>query len=245
MPAGRELEILTKFKGQVPDELFTKEFTLPTTSGSGNDMRDNLMAAKRLLEEAGWKIGADGVLAKDGQPFKFEILVDQQAFDRWTNPMIANLKKLGIQANLRLVDTSQYQKRMDDFDFDITVHTFGQGLSPGNEQRDMWSSARADVKGSKNLIGIKNPVVDQLIDMIVSAPDRQELIACTHALDRVLLWNYYVIPQWHLDYMRIAYWDKFGKPAISPIYGPGDTDTWWQDPAKAAKIAPHMKPEAK
>lgn len=247
LPTGRELEILKKFKGQVPDDLFTKPFTLPTTSGSGNDaqLRQNLKTAEQLLRDAGWKPGADGMLAKDGQPFKFEILVDQQAFDRWINPMIANLRKLGIQATLRLVDTTQYQKRLDDFDFDMTVTTFGQGLSPGNEQRDYWGSARADVKGSHNLIGIKNPVVDQLIDMIINAPDRQELIYRTRALDRVLLWNYYVIPQWHIDYMRIAYWDKFGKPAISPIYGPGDTDTWWQDPVKAAKIIPHMKPEAK
>ena len=245
VPAGRELEILNKFKGQVPDELFTKPFTLPKTSGSGNDMRQNLMTAKQLLEQAGWKAGPDGMLTKDGQSFKFEILVDQQAFDRWTNPMIANLKKLGIQATLRLVDTSQYQKRLENFEFDMTVTTFGQGLSPGNEQRDFWSSAKADIKGSHNLIGIKNPVVDQLIDMIVNAPDRQELIYRTRALDRALLWNYYVIPQWHLDYIRLAHWDKFGKPAITPIYGPGDTDTWWQDPEKAAKVARRMKPDVK
>lgn len=245
IPTGRELEILKQFKGHVPDELFTKPFTLPITSGRGNDMRQNLMTAKKLLEESGWKVGSDGVLAKNGQPFRFEILVDQQAFDRWIAPMISNLRKLGIQATLRLVDSAQYQKRLEDFDFDMTVYTFGQGLSPGNEQRDYWGSDRAGVKGSHNLIGIKNPVVDKLIDMIVTAPDRQELIYRTHALDRVLLWNYYVIPQWHLDYMRLAYWDKFGKPAISPKYGPGDTDTWWIDTARQAKVAPHMKPEVK
>jgi microcin C transport system substrate-binding protein len=245
VPSGRELEILKKFKGQVPDDLFTKPFTLPKTSGSGVDMRDNLIMAKKLLEQAGWKPGPDGVLTKDGQPFKFEILEYQQAFDRWISPMILNLKKLGIQANLRLVDPSQYQKRLEDFDFDVTVSVFDQGLSPGNEQRDFWSSDKADIKGSHNLIGIKNPVVDQLVDMIIAAPDRQELIARTRALDRVLLWNHYVIPQWHLDYARVAYWDKFGKPAVSPIYGPADTSTWWVDPAKQAAVASHMKPEAK
>ena len=244
LPTGRELEILKKFKGQVPDGLFTQPFTLPKTSGTGNDMRQNLMTAKKLLEESGWKIN-NGVLEKDGQPFKFEILVENEAFERWIDPMISNLKRLGIQANLRLVDTSQYQKRMDDFDFDMTVANFGESLSPGNEQRDFWSSAKADVKGSRNLIGIKNPVVDQLIDMVINAPDREELIVRTHALDRVLLWNYYVIPQWYFDAFRVAYWDKFGQPAISPKYGLGVVNTWWQDPAKTAKVASKMKTEAK
>jgi microcin C transport system substrate-binding protein len=166
-------------------------------------------------------------------------------FERWINPMVANLRKLGIEAKLRVVDTAQYQNRMDNFDFDMTVATFAQSLSPGNEQRDFWSSKKADLKGSRNLIGIKNPVVDQLIDMIISAPDRDELITRTRALDRVLLWNYYVIPQWHLDYFRAAWWDKFGKPAVSPKYGLGVVDTWWYDAEKAAKIASKVKPEAK
>ncbi|MBI3440605.1 MAG: ABC transporter substrate-binding protein [Proteobacteria bacterium] len=237
MPSGRELEILKKYKGQIPDEALNKEFSLPKTSGSGQDMRQNLTIARKLLAEAGWQMGKSGGLEKDGQPFKFEILIDTEAFERWINPMIANLKKLGIEAKLRYVDTAQYQNRMNNFDFDMTVTTFGESLSPGNEQRDFWSSAKADVKGSRNLIGIKNPVVDQLIDLLISAPDRDELVARTHALDRVLLWNYYVIPQWHLDYFRVAYWDKFGKPAISPKYGLGIVDTWWYDAEKAAKIA--------
>ncbi len=203
------------------------------------------MAAKQLLGAAGWQVGKSGFLEKNGQPFKFEILIESQMFERWVNPMIANLKQLGIQANLRVVDVSQYQQRMDDFDFDMTVANFGESLSPGNEQRDFWSSAKAGVKGSRNLIGIKNPVVDQLIDMIIAAPDRAELITRSRALDRVLLWNYYVIPQWYLDYFRVAYWDKFGQPAVSPKYGLGVVDTWWQDAEKAAKIAPKVKPEAK
>jgi microcin C transport system substrate-binding protein len=245
LPEGRELEILQKFKGQVPEEVFNKEFTLPRTSGSGQDMRQNLSAARQLLTEAGWQMGKDGLLEKEGQPFKFEILVESEMFERWINPVISNLKKLGVEAKLRIVDTSQYQQRMDNFDFDMTVANFGQSLSPGNEQRDFWSAAKADVKGSRNLIGIKNPAVDQLVDMIISSPDRAELIARTHALDRVLLWNYYVIPQWHLDYFRVAYWDKFGKPAISPKYGLGVVDTWWYDAEKAAKIASRVKPETK
>jgi len=245
LPIGREMEILQKFKDRIPDEVLTKEFSVPKTSGSGQDVRKNLGTARKMLEEAGWKIGKSGMLEKDGQPFRFEILVNSDMFGRWINPMIANLKKLGIVANFRVVDASQYQNRMNTFDFDMTVANFGQSLSPGNEQRDFWSSAKADVNGSRNIIGIKNPVVDELIDMIVSAPDRDELVARTRALDRVLLWNYYVIPQWYLDYFRLAWWDKFGRPAISPKYGLGVVETWWYDAEKAAKIVSKVKPEAK
>ena len=245
LPTGEELKILQKFKGQVPDDLFTKPFTVPTTSGSGNDTRENLATAKKILADAGWKMGPSGLLEKAGQPFKFEILVDQGAFERWIDPMISNLKKLGIQANLRIVDAAQYQKRLEDFDFDMTIHTFGESLSPGNEQRDYWSSARADVHASHNLIGIKNPVVDQLIDMVISAQDRDQLVASTRALDRVLLWNYYVIPQWHLNAVRVAYWDKFSRPAVTAKYDPVNIMTWWYDTAKAAKLAPKGTPDAK
>ena len=236
LPIGREMEILQKFKGRIPDEVLTKEFSVPKTSGSGQDVRKNLGTARKMLEDAGWLIGKSGMLEKNGQPFKFEILVDSDMFGRWINPMISNLKKLGIAANLRVVDATQYQNRINTFDFDMTVANFGQSLSPGNEQRDFWSSAKADVNGSRNIIGIKNPVVDELIDMIVSAPDRDELVARTRALDRVLLWNYYVIPQWYLDYFRLAWWDKFGRPAISPKYGLGVVETWWYDAEKVAKI---------
>jgi microcin C transport system substrate-binding protein len=245
LPQGRELEILQKFKGQIPDEVFTGEYSAPKTSGSGQDLRQNLSTAKKLLTAAGWRMGKGGLLEKDGQPFKFEILMDSPVFERWIDPMISNLKKLGIEAKLRLVDATQYQKRKDDFDFDMTVANFGGTLSPGNEQRDLWGSAKADVRGSRNLIGIKNPVVDQLVELVITSPDRAELIARTHALDRVLLWNYYVIPNWHLNYFRVAYWDKFGRPAISPKYGLGVVDTWWHDAEKAAKIASKVKPEAK
>jgi len=245
LPAGRELDILKQFRGQVPDEVFNAEFTVPKTSGSGQDMRQSLSIARQFLTEAGWRMGRDGLLEKDGRPFRFEILIESEMFQRWINPMIANLKKLGIEVKLRVVDTAQYHNRMNSFDFDMTVATFGQSLSPGNEQRDFWSGAKAGVKGSRNLIGIKDPVVDKLIDLIISAPDRDELVFRVRALDRVLLWSYYVIPQWHLDYFRIAYWDKFGQPAVSPKYGLGVVDTWWHDREKAAKIASKVKPETK
>lgn len=244
LPEGAELAILEKYRGKIPEAIFTTPFANPKTSGSGQDMRASLGTAKKLLEEAGWKLGKSGLLEKDGKPFKFEILEDSPTFERWINPMIANLKKLGIDATLRLVDTAQYQNRMDGFDFDMTVSTFAQSLSPGNEQLDFWGSAKADVKGSRNVMGIKSPVVDELIAQIIAAPDRETLIAATRALDRVLLWNYYVIPQWHIDYHRVAYWNKFGKPAVTPKYSLG-ADTWWYDAEKAAKIADKNKPTAK
>lgn len=236
LPEGRELEILEAFRGQVPDEVFTKAFQNPQTSGQGNDMRGQLALARKMLENAGWKMGRNKLLEKDGQVFRFEFLVQSEAFARWINPMIGNLKRLGIEATLRVVDTAQYQKRMDDFDFDVTVSVFGQSLSPGNEQRDFWGSEKADVNGSRNIIGIKNPVVDALIDQIISAPDREELIARTRALDRVLLWNHYVIPQWHTSYHRVAYWDKFGHPETPPKYGLGIVTTWWHDAQKDAAL---------
>ena len=237
LPTGRELEILQEYKGKIPDEVFTKEFTVPKTDGSGNGIRENLGKAKELLNAAGWRIGSSGALEKDGQPFKFEILIDSPAFERWILPFIGNLKKLGINATLRNVDSAQYQHRLEEFDFDMTVRTFGQSLSPGNEQRDYWGTDKADVKGSHNIIGVKNPVLDDLVTKLISAKDREELIAICHAMDRVLLWNYYVIPQWYHDVWWIAYWDKFGHPEISPKYGLGAPETWWYDPQKAAKIA--------
>jgi len=241
VPQGRELEILNEYKDSLPPELFTNEFKLPETDGTGQGMRQNLMRAKELLADAGWVLGSDGVLERDGHKFKFEILLESPAFTRWINPMVENLKKLGIEANLRVVDAAQYQKRMDDFDFDMIVQVFPQSLSPGNEQRDFWSSNKADIQGSRNIIGIKNPVIDSLVDKIVSAPDRTELINYTRALDRVLLWNYYLIPNWYINYYRVAYWDKFGIPAQLPDYGLPVEDTWWYDSAKADNIAKKIK----
>lgn len=241
VPQGKELEILSQFEEQLPPELFIQEFKLPETSGSGTDTRVILSKAKKLLDEAGWRLGKNGVLEKDGMEFRFEILMYSPIFDRWINPMIANLKKLGIEATLRIVDTTQYQKRMDSFDFDMVVQTFGQSLSPGNEQRDYWGSDKADVNGSRNIMGIKNSVVDRIIPLIVSAKTREDLVAATRALDRVLLWNYFVIPNWYIDYFRVAYWDKFGKPEISPEYGLAIENTWWFDQAKADNIAKKVK----
>jgi len=162
--------------------------------------------------------------------------VDEPAFERITEPFVQNLNRLGVDAHIRTVDTAQYKNRLDNFDFDMIVGTFGESLSPGNEQRDFWGSESADIPGGRNLIGIKDKAIDRLIDLVISAPDRNALVTRTHALDRVLLWHHYVIPHWHITYFRAAFWDKFGRPKISPKYALGFIDDWWVDPAKAAAL---------
>jgi microcin C transport system substrate-binding protein len=236
LPSGEELKILERYRGRVPDEVFTTVYAPPTTDGSG-DIRDNLLKGLALLKEAGWVVRDKRLVEESsGEPFRFEILLDDPLFERICQPFIQNLKRLGVEAWIRTVDTSQYQNRIQDFDFDMTVAVFGESLSPGNEQADYWSSAAADERGSNNIIGIKDPVVDELVDLVISAPDRESLVQRTHALDRVLLWGFYVIPQWHLRSYRVAYWNKFSRPAISPKYDLG-LDTWWVDPIKAAALA--------
>ena len=226
IPEGRELEILEQFRDQLPPEVFTSNFEVPKTDGSGN-ARSIMRQGIKILDQAGWTLNDDGLREKDGTVLKFEILLSNAAFERWTAPFIGNLKRMGIEATMRVVDTAQYQNRMDSFDFDMTIGTFGQSLSPGNEQRDFWHSEKADIPGGRNLIGIKNPVIDALIDMVIQAPDRDELVYRTRALDRVLLWGYYLVPQWHIDYFRIAHWDKFGYPENPAPYGLDVIETWW------------------
>jgi microcin C transport system substrate-binding protein len=162
-------------------------------------------------------------------------------FERWIQPYRENLRRLGIDAQYRIVDTSQMQNRLNNFDFDVTVTTYPQSLSPGNEERDFFSSTKADVKGSRNLIGIKDPAVDALVEDLVHANSREDLVAATRALDRVLMWNYYVVPHWYIGSFRIAYWNKFGRPSTNPPYGLAITDCWWIDPAKDAKISAAQK----
>ncbi|CAA7611923.1 putative oligopeptide transporter subunit; periplasmic-binding component of ABC superfamily transporter [Candidatus Terasakiella magnetica] len=224
LPGSPELKLLEPLRGKLPPEVFTTIYTAPATEGDGN-IRPNLRKAMALLEEAGWRV-TDGKLAKDGTPFRFEILLAQPAFERVVLPFTRSLARLGIEAEVRSVDTSQYQNRMRTFDFDMIVMSWGQSQSPGNEQSMFWSSEAADQQGSRNMVGIKNPAVDALIDKVISAPDRDSLVAATRALDRVLLWNHYVIPQWHLGYNRLAYWAKFGRPAITPMRG-YQINAWW------------------
>lgn len=235
LPTGEELEILERFRGRVPDEVFTQEYEAPSTAGPGG-LRANLLQAVKLLEEAGWAVeNGRRVNAETGRPFEFEILLDNPDFERIVQPFVRNLARLGITARIRTVDTAQYRNRMDNFDFDMTVQVFGQSLSPGNEQRDFWSSEAAQIPGSRNVIGISDPVVDELIDLVISAPDRESLVARTRALDRVLLWGHYVIPHWHMQSFRVAYWNKFSRPEVSPPYGL-PLNAWWIDREKLAEI---------
>jgi microcin C transport system substrate-binding protein len=235
VPAGAELEILEKYRGQVPEEVFTTAYEPPSTDGSGNN-RANLRKGLEILKGAGWAVqGGTLTNTASGAAMEFEILLNDPVFERICQPFVQNLERMGVRSRIRIVDTAQYQNRIDEFDFDVIVATFGQSESPGNEQRDFWSSAAAVTPGSRNLAGIKDPVVDKLIDLVITAPDRKGLVARTQALDRVLLWGAYGIPQWHINIFRVVYWDKFGRPAINPKYALGFT-TWWVDPQKEAAL---------
>ncbi len=232
LPSAAELKFLEPLKGQIPGEVFTKVYAAPKTDGSGKSRR-LLRQAKRLLDAAGWSV-RDGQLknSKTGQAMEIEFLLVSQAFQRIVAPMQKAMERLGIAVKVRVVDTSQYINRLRDFDYDVIVGGWGQSLSPGNEQRDFWGSAAADRPGSRNYIGIKDLAIDKLVDHIIFAESRAELIATTRALDRVLLWNHFVIPNWHINSYRIAYWNRFSRPAVQAKYSMGFPDTWWLDKAK-------------
>jgi microcin C transport system substrate-binding protein len=237
LPEGRELELLDPLRSQVPEEVFTAAFWNPVGGTDANE-RANLLEAMRLMVEAGYEV-RDLVLVdrSTGQPMEVEFLIQDQDFERVILSYISLLKRLGLHASVRLIDNVQYVNRLREWDFDIIVADWQESLTPGNEQRDYWGSAAADVPGSRNLIGIKNPAVDALIERIVFARTRVELVAATKALDRVLLWNHYVVPQWNLGKLRTARWDGFGHPDRLPRYGlSAFPAVWWWDDAKAARI---------
>ncbi len=235
LPTAEELKILEPLRGKVPDEVFTREYRPPSTDGSGN-IRDGAREALRLLAEAGWTVKSQKLVNGRGEPMQFEILLNEPVWERIALPFAKNLERLGITARVRVVDAAQFEKRQDDFDFDMIVALWGESLSPGNEQREFWGSQTAGEHGSRNLAGIKDPAVDRLIDLVIQAPDRPGLVARTRALDRVLLWGHYVIPHWHIRVFRVVYWDKFGRPAVSPKNALG-FDTWWVDAQKEAALA--------
>lgn len=237
LPEGRELEILNEVKDGLPAELFTTEWKNPTAP-TPNDHRNNMREAMKLLTAAGWSQKNGVLVDAAGEPLVAEFLLVQPDFERVVLPYVEDLKKLGIQASARVVDSSQYKRRVDGFDFDLIVHSVQQSHSPGNEQRSYWGSDAADREGSRNVIGIKSPAIDKLIDRIVFAKDRNDLVAATRALDRALLWSHYVVPQWHYPYDRIATWDMFGRPAKLPSQSTSFLRTWWVDPAKAAALVP-------
>ncbi|WP_349370428.1 extracellular solute-binding protein [Salinarimonas sp.] len=236
LPEGRELEILEEYRGRIPDSVFTEVYTNPENADP-QAQRANLREADRLLREAGWVLeGGRRVNAETGEPFEIEFITFQPSHERYALPYGQALERLGIRLNVRVIDPAQYQNRLRSFDFDLTTVLWPQSLSPGNEQRDMWSSRAADLPGSQNYAGIRNPVVDELIERIVFAETRGELVAATRALDRVLLHNDYVVPQWFLGEQRTARWDRFSHPEIMPRYGAAAFPTiWWYDAEKAAQ----------
>jgi microcin C transport system substrate-binding protein len=239
LPTGRELEILTELKGEIPPEVFTTEYKNPANP-TPEARRANLRKAAQLLDQAGWKrdpkAGDNLLRDASGQTLKAEILLGSPTFERHTLTYLSELKLLGIDAHVRVVDSAQYQRRRRTYDFDITFGGFAQSDSPGNEQRYYWGSAAADQEGGNNTIGIKNPAIDKLIDKVIFAKDRAELVAATKALDRVLLWNHYVVPHWHYPYERIVYWDKYRHPDKVPSRSISFERVWWYDEAAAKKL---------
>jgi microcin C transport system substrate-binding protein len=237
---GEERALLERFRGRVPDAVFGDAFVAPVSDGSGWP-RANLQTALGLLVEAGWRVEDFQLVDDTGRPFRFEILLVSQAFERIALPFVRNLARLGIEARVRLVDQSQYINRLRDYDFDVMVGVWGQSESPGNEQRGFWTTQAAAQPGSRNYAGIRDPVVDDLVDLLIASPDREALVARTRALDRVLLAGHYVVPNWHTRVDRILWWDKFSRPSVVPDRGV-DIDTWWFDAAKAAALEAREPP---
>ncbi len=236
LPEGQERVILESLKDKVPPQVFTEPYKNPV-NGNPEAVRTNLREAVRLLQEAGYELrGRQMVNKANGEPLNLEFLTYDSTFERYALPYRQALERIGIGMQLRVVDPSQYQNRVRAFDFDMTNHVWGQSLSPGNEQREYWGSEAADRPGSQNLAGIKDPAIDALVDRIIFAKDRTELVATTKALDRVLLHHNYVVPQWSSSVTRVARWNRFGRPEKLPEYGSAAFPTvWWYDEALAQK----------
>lgn len=228
LPSPNELKILEPLRGKVPEQVFTEVFHNPVSDGSGM-IREQQRQAYTLLQEAGWKIVDDKMVDAQGKPVSIEFLLAQTEFERILLPFKRNLADLGIELNIRRVDVSQYITRLRSRDYDMIVGGYPQSNSPGNEQREFWSSVAADNPGSRNFIGLRDPAIDQLVEQLINADSRQSLIDHCRALDRVLLWGYYVIPNWHIKTWRVAYWNHIGHPNVSPKYDIG-IDTWWIKP---------------
>jgi microcin C transport system substrate-binding protein len=235
LPEGEELAILERFRGRIPASVFTTPYSLPVTDGSGSN-REGARRALELLREAGWTVRNRRLVNAQNQPFTFEILLAGASFERVALPYVQWLQRVGIEARVRTVDPAQYQVRMDNFDYDMTVDTIPQSLSPGNEQRDFFTCEKARQNGSQNIAGFCDPVLDELVELVISAPNRASLVARTRALDRVLLHNDFVIPQWHIRSFQIAWWDKFGRPPRPPRFGLG-LEAWWVDPERERALA--------
>lgn len=235
IPTGDELALLEPYRDQLPARLFTEPYTLPDFDAP-NGRREALREAMTLLNEAGWEVRDKVLVNKEtGQPFRFELIIRQPGLEKIALVVKSRLKQLGVEMDIRLIDTGQWVNRIQAFDFEVTTFWWQQSLTPGNEQRVFWSSEAADQPGSRNFAGIKNPVVDAMIENITSANSWEELVAATRALDRVLLWGDYVIPQYYLGGDRMVWWNIFGRPDEVPLQGMS-VMRWWIDPDKAAKL---------
>ena len=234
IPQGDELKLLEPYRKDLPPALFTEPFKLPVTDASGNN-REQMRHALELLKQAGWTIQDRKLVNKDGEQMAFTILLDEPSLERPTLPYAQLLQKLGIDVKVRTVDPAQYQHLTDDFDFDMLMMIYPEGDLPGNELRDYFSCASAKAQGSFNAPGICQPVVDALVEKVINAQDREALTTAARALDRVLLWSWYLVPNWHSQDFHIAYWNRFGYPD-KPIREGFNFDTWWIDPAKAAAL---------
>ena len=234
-PEGQELSILETVRDKVPPELFTTPYQNPV-GGNPEAVRGNLRESARLLKEAGYEIKDRKLVDPAGKPVTVEILVQDPSSERIVLFYKPSLERIGVTTSIRIVDDAQYQNRLRNFDYDIIIDQWGESLSPGNEQREYWGSQAADVPGSRNAIGIKNPAVDALIDKVIFAKDRAELVAATHALDRVLLWNFYVVPQFTYGFSRYARWDRFSHAELPKYARSGLPYLWWFDADKAARI---------
>ncbi len=261
LPAKDELTLLEPLRGKIPDEVFTTTYKNPANKAPG-DFRKHLQQAQKLLTDAGWSMRKVAVKDPDcgllcsamttiglraqksqsvlrnkaGEPFAIEFLLQSPTFEKVVLPYARKLQLLGIKSTVRVVDSAQYQRRVKSFDFDVMIGSLAQSHSPGNEQREFWGSAAAGRPGSRNIIGIKDPAIDKLIDHIIFAKDRKSLVAATHALDRVLLWNHFVVPQWFVPYERIAMWEKFGQPARQSSQSVAFLRAWWYDKDAAQKL---------
>jgi microcin C transport system substrate-binding protein len=234
-PGPDELALLEPFRGSVPDEVFAEPFVPPVSDGTGQD-RTLLRKASQLLQEAGFAIKDGKRVSRTGGRIAIEFLIDEPSFQPHHMPFIKNLGTLGIDATLRVVDPVQYRARIDEFDFDLAIQRFGFSTTPGDSLRSYFTSQAAGLKGSQNLAGIAEPAIDAMIDRIISAETRAELVVAARALDRLIRAGRYWIPHWYKASHWIAYWDVFGRPATKPRYARGVLESWWYDRDKAAKL---------
>ena len=240
LPSEKELALLNPLKDQLPAEVFTTEYANPLNDTPQNK-RKNLRQAAKLLSDAGWVITQDGgrnVLKNaKGEQLTIDFLLDSPLFERIALPYQQSLELLGIGVSIRTVDSAQYERQVQNFDFDVIVGNWPQSLSPGNEQREFWGSDAAKRTGSRNLIGVSNPAIDKLVEALIFAPDRDGLVTACRALDRALVWNHYVVPMWFTDFDRTARWDRFGRPAKLPELSTGFPTIWWWDEERAKKVS--------